>query len=67
MESETQRQAPRGGESARTGMRIGLGVETGQIAPREALEGNGRCGGGSETARRQALEEGARERFAIGD
>lgn len=67
VESETQRQAPRGGESARAEMQIGLGVGTGQVAPREALEGNGSCGGGSETARRQALEEGARERFAIGD
>ena len=67
MDSETQRQVPRGGECARAEMQIGLGVEAGQVAPREALEGNGRCGGGCETARRQALEEGASVGFVIGD
>lgn len=67
VDSETQRQVPGGGECARAEMQIGLGFEAGQAAPREALECNGICGGGCETARRQALEEGASAGFAIGD
>lgn len=67
MDSETQRQAPGGGECARAEKQIDLGFEAGQVVPREALEDNGRCGGGLETARRQALEEDASVGFVIRD
>lgn len=59
LESEVQRQALREGESGRSEMQVGGGIATGERAPRQALAGNSRCGGGGETAQRQALGEGA--------